>query len=116
MAEYGISLLGFTRSALRPAPLELEPSWWQVRIGGHDLEYWYYIENGTINPPREPRPFIAPTVTLLTQVKMAQFIQREDTLPEAVEAAAKWLADEWRKRVPVDTGALQDSIVAERII
>lgn len=111
MAEYGVTFLGIGREVLRDLG-RVESVEYRVHVGGRTAPYWHYVENGTVHT--RPQPFIEPTLAMFTFFKAQEILQDSRTVEEAVSRMAHWVADEYRRRVPVRTGDLRDSVTVER--
>ena len=111
MAEWGLSPVGFVRSAFTPVESNVH---WRVSGGGPDAPYWYYVENGTSK--MTARPFIEPAKAALFQIYVPQLVKQPRTQNEIITASAFFFYHELLRLVPVgETENLKDSIQIERI-
>lgn len=80
----------------------------RVRAGE---DYALYVEFGTVH--MQAQPYIRPAIQRAASNDLSRIIAESDSADEVVERFANAVADYARQMVPVDTGALRDSIHVE---
>lgn len=82
-----------------------------VYVVGTPVEYSVHQEVGTSF--HAPQPFMRPAVNN-ARARLQAEIQKNDDLDEALNSLATAVRDGAKRRAPVDTGHLRDSITKER--
>lgn len=80
---------------------------WIVGVGA---EYGAYVEFGTSR--MRAQPYLFPAARKVMRTEFAAIGRRASTLPQVVELTAHAIEAEAKRRAPVDTGNLQNSIEA----
>ena len=80
---------------------------------GTDVEYAVYVEFGTAS--NEAQPYLRPAVEQALS-EMDRVADRADSPEELVEELALRVEELAKKRAPVDTGTLRNSIEAQRVV
>lgn len=96
--------------------LESDGHVWEVRAGD-GLRYGLYVEFGTAITPAQP--YIFPAINHAIRMAPALWEEAEGlpggTIDNFVKRLAEVIYERARQRVPVDTGALRDSLTIQRI-
>lgn len=82
-----------------------------VYVVGTPLEYSVYQEVGTAF--HAPQPYMRPAVND-ARTRLQAEVRKSDDLDEALDNLATAVRDGAKRRAPVETGTLRDSITKER--
>lgn len=109
MASYSIDVDGVdeTQAMLE----ESKPETAAYRVSAN-TDYAVYVEFGT--KYMEAQPYLRPAVHQ-TMRNASTYAKQSDSVDEFVESLAEEAAKKARKKAPVDTGRLRDSITVEKL-
>lgn len=119
MARWGFSPVGFGRTFTEMNEWMFDEDYvWRVQAGANpDLRYAVFVERGT--KPTPAQPYMTPAIEDARRKSPLLLADAEvssaPTIEKFVELVARHIHKVARKEVPIDTGALKDSIEVFRI-